>query len=107
MKEKFTQGDWSGNYQEVDQVIVIRGEDLSEVACVVMMFEESHPSELDTANANLISAAPEMYRELQSDIKWLDPLMINEPCGTTLFRSMALRKEAKELLLAKARGEDV
>ena len=87
MKEKFTQGDWklnkTGPHHNNPELcnIEITYSDAGECICDTVYKE---------ADANLIAAAPEMYRCLQE------------------LRGMVSENEAKSIdrLLARARGED-
>ena len=58
-----------------------------------------------TKNAHLIAAAPEMYREIEKDINWLERMISthgDDHPMTPMFEDM---KKDKISLIAKARGE--
>lgn len=58
-------------------------------------------------NAHLIAAAPEMYREIESEIEFLKGLMEISLTGSTKNVTDVLGEKinSKQALLAKARGE--
>lgn len=97
--EKFTKGPWSWNGYSL--VLV---EDTPLCALVNSAVNTGDPSE-DYANAALIAAAPDMYKEIKQDIEWLERMKSLFVIGSTEFTSCCLRIKTKKELLAKARGE--
>ena len=103
-KEKFSSGDW---------VVYIGHVSLNcgfvSVCCgdkTVYGREMYKSTEIESiANANLIAAAPEMYEEIERDIEWLKEVKKSHVLGSFEYRSITFRVEAKNKLLAKARGE--
>ncbi len=93
MKEKFTQGEWVVDvYAAKHKLDVWAGED--------RIYHNPSISDLvvDSANANLIAAAPEMYRLLVDISKSIDH------CGDEIDTDFM--RSSIEKLLTKARGED-
>ena len=62
-------------------------------------------SEEAVANAHLLAAAPDLYKEIEQDIQWLESMMPKFVYGSYEFGSICRRIETKRKLLAKARGE--
>lgn len=115
--EKFTKGTWEVKATEDDkEYIRIRGTVIGGrfKICNVNDSKEHHKEGLSwcamereesMSNAHLISASPEMYNEIVSDISWLEQMKSKFVVGSYEFRSICLRIESKQKLLAKARGE--
>lgn len=57
------------------------------------------------ANASLIAAAPNMYDEIENDIKELDHELKNQELNPIARSKLQHRRNYKVQLLAKARGE--
>lgn len=64
-----------------------------------------HKDNESISNAHLIAAAPEMYEEIERDIGWLGMMKAKFVLGSYEYKSICLRIESKQKLLAKARGE--
>lgn len=112
MSEKFTKGPWlQGDSTERAPhcIDAIRNADgrIFELCSIwgVRRYHEDEDCEESEANAHLIAAAPDMYKEIKQDIKWLERMKSLFVIGSTGFRSCCLRIETKKELLAKARGE--
>ena len=112
MKEKFTQGDWVNHGDDKDSewgTIVINSKAANPLFEVSVLFDRHETDDYDgghyieeaTANANLIAAAPEMYRMLKEQSKLL--IMLN-PYTHDLMELDAPAHDI-DMLLAKARGE--
>jgi hypothetical protein len=98
---KFTGGNWVACMN--DQSCWVDNGDNGLIADLEMTDIEC-PDEL-YANVSLISAAPEMYEEIQIEIEELQEFIstLNHMSGDWLYYSSRL--DCKEALLAKARGE--
>ena len=62
-------------------------------------------SDKTEAARHLKAAAPDMYREIQSDINELKECMEELPIGCPSYEAINKKVEHKEKLLAKARGK--
>ena len=95
MKTKFTEGPWvvSGSYIKCEK---------GHIAQSKAIFLNNKQL---IANAHLIAAAPDMYKEIEQDILWLQRLSEDYVIGSYELRSCILRIKTKKSLLAKARGE--
>jgi hypothetical protein len=99
METKFTQGPW-----DVLGEIVIAEKGHKTIKPLCSFNGRISPQE-DKANAHLIAAAPDMYKEIEQDILWLQRLSKGYVIGSCELRSCILRIKTKKSLLAKARGE--
>jgi hypothetical protein len=102
MESKFTKGDWHlhftgphWNNPDLRNIEICYNEE-KECICDTV-YEE--------ADAHLIAAAPELYKNIQQDINILKEQKRKYVIGSFELRSLQLRIETKEKLLAKARGE--
>lgn len=98
--EKFTSGKWeaviySGNHR----LDVWSGDDRIYQNTSITDLEE------EVANAHLIAAAPDMYREIESEIQELKDAMKHYPVDSNDYEHANDLIDHKEKLLAKARGE--
>lgn len=101
---KFTKGPWFvGNYNNLRS----SEQDKYSSICVNVSMTLAHDKQNSeyTANANLIAAAPEMYKEIERDIEILKREAEKFVIGSYELRSIRLRIESKQKLLAKARGK--
>ena len=99
MKEKFTQGDWSASGEFVIEV-------RSGFTTIINWtgFDDAGVSKEESrANANLIAAAPDMYRimdKLSSCGEWFETaIMLTTNDGEVIHKEILS-------ILARARGED-
>ena len=110
-KEKFTQGEWAVSDGDISSLeyrylIHMNGE-------CQFGFDDTSQGQYESplnkgeaeANAHLIAAAPDMYREIKSDIDTLIEFIktLREYSNDWLFYNSEL--DRKQALLAKARGE--
>ena len=98
-KEKFTDGEW---YALGELVIADLGRKM--IKPLGSLSGHISPEE-DRANAHLIAAAPDMYREIQSDIDGLKEAMEEYPKWSSHYNILESELNRKDELLAKARGE--
>ena len=73
----------------------------AEVTC--KMEYEDHNEELE-ANAYLIACSPELYGDIEKDLKFLDAVLGELTVGSPIYFSVLSRIEVKNTLLAKAKG---
>ena len=66
--------------------------------CVAICATGDSPQPMETANAHLIAAAPELYEALEDCLNWIDYMSLAGPATDTT-------KARIETALAKARGE--
>lgn len=100
---KFTKGEWLAWDERVGII------DESDSQANGMMMEVAYIEKYDfpdeyMANAHLIAAAPEMYKEIKRDIESLHCKLID---AITIGESSSIKHdiERKSKLLAKARGD--
>ena len=98
---KFTKGEWVSH----DKRPYCNGFSIFAGSQYVAFVGDSDNVTECKANANLITAAPEMYKEIERDIDWLEMMKAKFVLGSYEYRSICLRIESKQKLLAKARGE--
>ena len=96
---KFTKGRWWTSIFDDGQHYVCKD---NRAICQVTSFDSSGEQ---TPNAYLITAAPEMYEEIEKDIEILKHEKKKYVLGSDELRVINNRIERKEKLLAKARGE--
>lgn len=105
--EKFTQGEWFvEEYHTMLDISVVEHGGVCTVHTDTAMREHLiDPTPEQAANAHLIASAPDMYREIESDIDTLIEFIktLKEHSNDWLFYTSEL--DRKEMLLAKARGE--
>lgn len=107
MEIKFTKGEWQLSLDCGGKTLIYSD---NEVICEGFMCShdkvetDSHRIEAK-ANANLVAAAPEMYKNIEEDIEILKRQARNLVLGSHELRSVTLRIKSKAKLLAKARGE--
>ena len=97
---KFTKGEWvvSDNEYYLDiHVVDDEGYYLDQV-CMGVSYDSR-------GNAPLIAAAPEMYKEIESDIANLNSLLMDMDPYTLEASATERKIKRKTKLLAKARGE--
>jgi len=100
---KFTKGEWVSyigacDTQEirVDDYVVIGWQGFDGVAIC---------EDEKAANAHLIAAAPEMYKEIEDDVKNLKSLLMGFDPSSLESAAIEKKISRKKKLLAKARGE--
>lgn len=116
-KEKFTSGEWvtcvNGQWSDCGSWSVDNDDastfgyvavNVDNATICLVVSDRWDDTEMES-NAHLIAAAPEMYKEILSDISWLEQMKSKFVIGSYEFRSICLRIETKTKLLAKARGE--
>lgn len=110
MSEKFTKGPWlsvDGDRFSKEVIITTDERTESEIVpiCEMDIYYDGIIGKEQQANAYLIAAAPDMYKEIKQDIEWLERMKSIFVIGSTEFTSCCLRIKTKKELLAKARGE--
>lgn len=106
---KFTKGDWSVSSVTVNGERVENSWSVSVGGFLLANVRSGATfgvvDEMQKANAYLIAAAPEMYKEIEDDIKNLKSLLMG--IDPSSLESAAIEKKIsrKKKLLAKARGE--
>lgn len=106
METKFTKGPWVANYGGTEGHIKAIKEGGTPTVAIADVITPSLTDEEKKANAHLIAAAPDMYKEIEQDILWLERLSKDYVIGSYELRSIQLRIKSKRILLAKARGEE-
>lgn len=101
MKAKFTKGPW----KKCRRGETLIGENNKGVGIYDCGLVGVNKSEEAVANSYLIAATPDMYKEIEQDIEWLQRLSKDYVAGSHVLRSILLRIKTKKSLLSKARGE--
>ena len=108
--EKFTQGEWHIEEEEVKTGdFYLFGFSILTKEHRICMCRTDNPEDMQTlkANANLISAAPEMYRMLESVHRLLNGYILEMPIRTDIkHQQIEFNAKRIEELLKKARGEE-
>ena len=104
---EFTKGEWKVvDGTLINEQCLFVYVDGAGVVCRLTYTVNNTPlTDEDVANAHLIAAAPDMYKNIKEDIEVLERQSKQYVCGSFELRSILLRIKTKEALLAKARGE--
>ena len=93
--EKFTQGEW------VSDGCFVEGQNGEGIVSGVFVTSDEELK----ANADLISAAPDMYREIRNDIKRLERQAKECVIGSHQLMAINSQLSRKRTIIAKADGE--
>tara|TARA_R110002020_G_scaffold475890_1_gene713787 strand:- start:43322 stop:43633 length:312 start_codon:yes stop_codon:yes gene_type:complete len=102
--EKFTKGPWVVRGSEIGVVDRSNTQSFGMMNIIANMDKYDFKDQYK-ANAHLMVAAPDMYKEIEQDIEWLQRLSKDYVAGSHVLRSILLRIKTKKSLLSKARGE--
>jgi hypothetical protein len=104
MKTKFTSGEWYVYERGIDCGVGVGCSGIR-ICELSLLSDDVITKEENTANANLIAAAPDMYAEIESDIKDLEDRLLDISTLSGDYDLIHGRIIHKKTLLAKAGGE--